>query len=309
MTHARRSCLSVPGTQQRFHDKAEESSADMVMFDLEDSVVPAAKARGREMVVAALRGHEYAGKLRSVRVNAGDSQWCFEDIRAVVEGAGERLDTIVLPKVEGARHVHFADVLLRQLEAAGGLERRIGLEVQIESARGLESVSEIASASPRLESLIFGPGDLMATLGVPELTIGRTPDYSGEFFHYVHWRILVAARANGLQAIDGPYAQVRDLEGLRRSALPAAALGYDGKWALTPNQAEVLNEVFAPRQEDFDKAAAILDAYAHATGVEQTGAVMLGEEMIDEASRKLAAVMVERGRAAGMTARPWQPAT
>jgi citrate lyase subunit beta/citryl-CoA lyase len=303
----RRSCLSVPGTQQRFHDKADAAAADEIMFDLEDSVAPAAKARGREMVVAALRGHEYAGKVRGVRVNACDSQWCFEDLQAVVEGAGDRLDTVVLPKVEGPRHVHFADVLLTQLEARAGLERRIGLEVQIESARGLEAVSAIAAASARLESLIFGPGDFMATLGVPELTIGRTPDYPGEFFHYVHWRILVAARANGLQAIDGPYAEVRDLEGLRRSAAPAAALGYDGKWALTPNQAEVLNQVFAPRQEDFDKAAAILEAYARATGVEETGAVMLGAEMIDEASRKLAEVMVERGRAAGMTPRRWQP--
>jgi citrate lyase subunit beta/citryl-CoA lyase len=143
----------------------------------------------------------------------------------------------------------------------------------------------------------------MATLRVPELTIGRTPAaYPGEFFHYVHFRILVAARAHGLQAVDGPFAQVRDLDGLREGAEKVAALGYDGKWALNPAQAEVLNAIFAPSQRDFDRASAIVDAYERAAGADETGAVMLGDEMIDEASRKMAAVLVERGRAAGMRA-------
>jgi citrate lyase subunit beta/citryl-CoA lyase len=222
----------------------------------------------------------------------------------VVEGAGHRLDTIVLPKVEGPADVHFADRLLSQLEAKLGLGHRIGLDLQIESALGLENVELTAAAAPRTLALHFGPGDFMATLRVPELTIGRTPAaYPGEFFHYAHFRILVTARAHGLLAVDGPYAQVRDLDGLRSSAEKVAALGYDGKWALNPVQAEVLNAIFAPSPEDFDRASLIVEAYERATAAGDTGAVMLGDEMIDEASRKMAAVLVERGRAAGMRAR------
>lgn len=300
---ARRSCLSVPATQARFHEKADQSAADMVIFDLEDSVVPTAKERAREMAVEAMRTFGYEGKVRAVRVNDCDSHWCHADIAAVVAGAGDRLDVLVVPKVEGPEHVHFVDVLLGQLEREHGLQRRIGLEVQIESSRGLERVGEIASAASRLETLVFGPGDLQASLGAPGLEIGTTPPgYPGEFWHYAHFRILVAARANRLQAIDGPYSAVRDLEGLRASAARTAALGFDGKWALTPAQAEVLNEVYSPTQEDFDRALAIVEAYARATDLEATGAIMMGDEMIDEASRKQAAAMVERGRLFGMKA-------
>ena len=301
----RRSCLSVPATQPRFHAKAAASGADMVFFDLEDSVAPAAKARGRELAVAALREHPMEGRVRGVRVNDCETPWCHEDLSAVVEGAGDRLDVVILPKVEGPAHVHFADLLLSQLERRHGLGRRIGLELQIESAQGLERVSEIAAASDRAQALIFGPGDLQASLGVPALSIGRTPDdYPGEFWHAVHFRILVAARAAGLAAVDGPYGAIRDEAGLRRSARRSAAIGFDGKWALSPAQVPVLNEAFAPTQADFDRATAIVEAYAHATGVEETGAVMLGDEMIDEASRKLAEVMVARGRAFGMAPSP-----
>ena len=301
---ARRSCLSVPATQPRFFEKADGSAADLVFFDLEDSVPPVAKERGRELAVQALRTFEFRGKSRGVRVNACDSRWCFDDLRAVVEGAGDRLDTVVLPKVDGPPDVHFADRMLSQLEAKLGLTRRIGLDLQIESALGLENVELTAAAAPRVLALHFGPGDFMATLQVPELTIGRTPSaYPGEFFHYAHFRILVAARAHALQAVDGPYAQVRDLEGLRAAAEKMAALGYDGKWALNPAQAEVLNAAFAPSQEVFDKASAIVEAYERATAAGDTGAVMLRDEMIDEASRKMAAVLVRRGRAAGMQPR------
>ena len=297
----------MPATQARFFEKADRSVADMVFFDLEDSVAPSAKERGRELAVEALRTYEFQGKARGVRVNACDSSWCFDDVRVVVEGAGDRLDTIVLPKVEGPGDVHFADRLLSQLESKLGLGRRIGLDLQIETALGLENVGLTAAAATRIVALHFGPGDLMATLRVPELTIGRAPAaYPGEFFHYAHFRILVAARAHGLQVVDGPFAQVRDLDGLRESAEKVAALGYDGKWALNPAQAEVLNAVFAPSQRDFDRASAIVDAYERATA-SQEGAVMLGDEMIDEASRKMAAVLVERGSAAGMHAHARPP--
>ena len=305
---ARRSCLAVPGSQPRFHAKADQSPADQIFLDLEDSVAPGAKVKAREQVVEALRTYDFAGKVRTVRVNACDTRWCYEDIISVVEGAGDRLDCLMIPKVEDVDHVNFVDNLLNQVEWKLGLERRIGLELQIESARGMENINAIAGASSRAEALIFGPGDFSASLRLPELTVGRLqPDYPGDFWHYFLARVLVAARANGLQPIDGPYVQIRDTEGLRTFAQRSAMLGFDGKWALNPVQIDVLNEVFSPRQEDYDKAVAILDAYRQATDVEMTGAVMLGDEMIDEASRKMALVMVERGESFGMKARPWTP--
>ena len=307
---ARRSCLAVPGSRPRFHAKADQSAADQVFLDLEDSVAPGAKVEARGQVVLALRTYEFAGKVRTVRVNACDTRWCYEDIVTVVEGAGDRLDCLMIPKVEDVSHVHFVDHLLNQLEWKLGLERRIGLELQIESARGMENINAIAGASARAETLIFGPGDFSANLRLPELTVGRLqPDYPGDFWHYFLARVAVAARANGLQPIDGPYTQIRDVEGLRTFAKRSAMLGFDGKWALNPDQVGVLNEVFSPRQEDYDKAVAILEAYRQATDVEQPGAVMLGDEMIDEASRKMALVLAERGASFGMIAHPWSPSS
>ena len=299
---ARRSCLTVPASRPRFLEKADGSAADVVVLDLEDSVAPSAKEQARDAAVGALRTYAYRGKVRAVRVNALDTRWCLDDVRHVVEGARDRVDLVVLPKVEDVDHVHFADHLLAQLERKLGLERPIGLDLQIETARGLEHAARIAGASPRNRALVFGPGDFAADLRMPGLTIGGLrPDYPGELWHSFQARILVAARAAGLDAIDGPFAQVRDLEGLREAARRAALLGYDGKWALNPAQVDVLNEVFAPSQEDFDRASAIVDAYRHATDA-ATGAIVLGDEMIDEATRKLAMVTVERGRALGMRA-------
>jgi citrate lyase subunit beta/citryl-CoA lyase len=304
----RRSCLAVPGSQPRFHPKADQSAADQIFLDLEDAVAPAAKESSRALVVEALRTYEFRGKTRVVRVNGCDTQWCYADIIEVVEGAGDRLDCLMIPKVESVADVHFVDTLLTQLEQKHRFSRRIGLELQIESARGMENIEAIAGASSRAETLIFGPADFSASLQMPELTAGRLkPEYPGDFWHYFLARIVVAARAHGLQAIDGPYAQIRDIEGLRTFAQRAAMLGFDGKWALHPGQIEVLNEAFSPRQEDFDKACAILDAYREATDVAKTGAVMLGDEMIDEASRKMALVIVERGRSFGLQGRPWSP--
>jgi citrate lyase subunit beta/citryl-CoA lyase len=298
----------VPSNQSRFFTKADQSTADQVFLDLEDSVAPAVKVEARQQVVAALREHQFSGKVKSVRVNGCDSKWCYEDIASILEGAADRIDTLIIPKVESTDHVHFVDVLLSQIELKLGIDRRIGIELQIESARGMENVGSIAGASPRTETLIFGPADFLASLRVPELTVGALkPEYPGDYWHYFLARIVVAARAHGLQAIDGPYAQIRDLDGLRTSAERSAMLGFDGKWAVSPQQIEVLNAAFTPRQRDFDKATAILDVYRRATDVDGTGAVMLGDEMIDEASRKMAAVMVERGKALGMKAHPWSP--
>jgi citrate lyase subunit beta/citryl-CoA lyase len=296
----RRSCLSLPATRPRFHDKAEELAADELVFDLEDSVAPAAKQEGRAAVVKALQSHAYSGKLVSVRVNAVDTPWCFDDVVTVLEGAGNRVDCVVLPKVQ-ASHVHFLDHLLNQLERKLGLEQRVGLELLIESAGGLSQVEKSAAVSDRTQALLFGPGDLAASLQMPDLTIGQEHnEYPGHLWHYAMSRILLAARTNGLQAIDGPWARVHDIEGLRQTARLAATMGFDGKWAINPGQIEVLNEAFSPSQANFERASEILDAYALATEGEHTGAVMLGEEMIDEATRRMAEVTVGRGRALGM---------
>jgi citrate lyase subunit beta/citryl-CoA lyase len=220
----------------------------------------------------------------------------------MVEQAGETLDCLMIPKVEYATDVTFVDDLLRMIEDTIGLERRIGLELQIETAMGLTNIDDIAQASDRSETLIFGPADMSASLGLPTVTAGLPmPGYPGDHWHYVLSRILVAGRAAGLQVIDGPYLVIKDLDGFREMALRARALGYDGKWALHPGQIDVLNEVFTPSQDEYDKAEAILEAYADAADVQLTGAVMFGTEMIDEASRKMAAQLAMRGRAAGMS--------
>jgi citrate lyase subunit beta/citryl-CoA lyase len=218
-----------------------------------------------------------------------------------VEAAGGHIDCIMVPKVEHAHEVMFVDHMLRMIEANVGLERKIGIEVQIETATGLRNVYELADASDRTETLIFGPADMSASLGLPTVTAGLPmPDYPGDHWHWVLETILVAARDAGLQAIDGPYLLIKDLDGFREMALRARALGYDGKWALHPGQIDVLNEVFTPTQEEYDKAEAMLEAYRHATDVDRRGAVMFGNEMIDEASRKMALRLAERGRAAGL---------
>ena len=306
----RRSCLAVPGSQPRFHAKADQSAADQIFLDLEDSVAPSAKVTARAQVVEALHTYDFKGKIRVVRVNACDTKWCYEDIIQIAEEAGDRLDCLMIPKVEDISHVHFVENLLNQIEWKLGRSRKLGLELQIESARGMENISSIAGASTRIEALIFGPADFSASLQHPELTVGRLkPEYPGDFWHYYLVRMVLAARANGIQPIDGPYAQIRDTEGLRTFAERAAMIGFDGKWALNPVQIDILNEAFSPRQEDFDKAVAIVESYRKATEEDAVGAVMLGDEMIDEASRKMAVVMVQRGEAYGMKSRPWSPAS
>ncbi len=300
---ARRSCLAVPGSNPRFLDKAQGLAADEVFLDLEDSVAPGAKDEARRNVVAALREGDWTGKTVVVRVNDLTTRWTYRDVIEVVEGAGDRLDCLMLPKVGDASHVAWLDTLLGQIERATGLpEGGIGIEAQIEDARGLVNVDDIAASSPRLETLVFGPADFMASIGMRTLVVGEQPPGYGEgdAYHYILMRILMAARAHGLQAIDGPYLQIRDLDGFRRVALRSAALGFDGKWVLHPSQVEAANEVFSPSQEDYDHAELILDAYEYYTTVEKRGAVMLGNEMIDEASRKMALVVAAKGRAAGL---------
>jgi len=285
--------------------KAKGLPVDQIFMDLEDSVAPIAKEEARQNVVAALNEGGLEGKVRVVRVNDLTTQWTYRDVIEVVEGAGANLDCIMLPKVQTAEQVAWLDMTLTQIEKTLGLEvGRIGIEAQIENALGLVNVDAIAQASPRVETIIFGPADFMASINMKSLVVGeQPPGYDvGDAYHYILSRILMAARAYDKQAIDGPYLQIKDVDGFRRVAGRSAALGFDGKWVLHPGQIEAANEVYSPNQEDYDHAELILDAYAYYTSAEggARGAVMLGDEMIDEASRKMALVMSGKGRAAGM---------
>jgi len=302
VTRPRRSCLSVPGSSPKMLSKAPGLPADEVFMDLEDSVAPGAKEEARGNVVQAVKEGDWTGKTLVVRVNDVSTRWCYRDVIEIVENAGQFIDCLMVPKVQDAGQVRFVDELLRQIEDTTGLDRRIGLELQIETATGLRNIHEIAHASDRAETLIFGPADMSASLGLPTVTAGLPmPGYPGDHWHHVLMTILIAARDAGLQAIDGPYLVIKDLDGFREMSMRSRALGYDGKWALHPGQIDVLNEVFAPTQDEFDKAEAMLEAYEHATDVQLTGAVMFGTEMIDEASRKMAEQLAQRGRAAGMS--------
>ncbi|HEY8533937.1 MAG TPA: CoA ester lyase [Micromonospora sp.] len=299
----RRSCLAVPGSSVKMLNKAQGLPADQVFLDLEDAVAPLAKREARKNVVTALNEGDWGGKIRAVRVNDVSTPWAYRDVIEVVEGAGTNLDCIVLPKVQSAAHVEWLDLTLTQLEKALGLPvGGIGIEVQIEDAAGLVNVDAIAAASPRVETIIFGPADFMASLNMKSLSVGLHPDYPGDPYHYILMRILMAARTHGKQAIDGPYLHIHDIDGFRESARRTAALGFDGKWVLHPGQIEPANEIFSPSQEDYDRAELILDAYEYYTSEAggKRGAVMLGDEMIDEASRKMALVIAAKGRAAGL---------
>ncbi|MBA2311407.1 MAG: CoA ester lyase [Actinobacteria bacterium] len=298
---ARRSCLSVPGSSPRMLTKAASLPADEVMLDLEDSVAPSAKVAARAAVVHALRDNSWHHKTASVRINSVASQWAGFDLLQVVCQAGEHLDCVVLPKVEHAHEVMFVDHWLRMIESDRKLDRPIGIEAQIETALGLVNINEIANSSPRLEALVFGPADMSASLGIPTVSVGAPLEgYPGDHWHWALETILVAARAAGLQAVDGPYLAIDDLDGFKEMAKRSNALGYDGKWALHPTQIEVVNEVFTPPRDIYERAEAVLDAYHLSIENDERGAVMFGDEMIDEASRKMAARLAERGRAAGL---------
>src|SRR5687768_7097487 len=282
--------------------KAPGLAADMVFMDLEDSVAPLEKEAARAKAVDAIKNQDWGDKVLCVRVNAWDTIWTYGDVIEVVGNAGERLDEVMLPKVQSAAEVVAMDLLLTQVEKNSGLPLgHVGIEAQIETARGLINVEEICAASPRLETIILGPVDFSASMEMPSLSGGlQIPEYPGDYFHYPFMKILMAGRANGLQVIDGPYVLVRDPEGFRDFCTRTQILGYDGKWALHPDQVTILNEVFSPTQAQFDKACAVLDAYKEATEGDRKGAVMFGDEMIDEASRKVAVKMVSRGERAGL---------
>src|SRR3954467_2071212 len=300
MPRSRRTCHAVPGSSERFIAKAVGLDADEVFLDLEDAVAPNEKDSARARVIESLNALDFGAKTVAVRVNGTDTPHYYRDLIDVVERAGARLDAIMLPKVRTPGDVEMTAKLLTQLELANGLEPgRIGIEAQIEDAAGLIACEAIAAADPRMETLIFGPGDYSAAVGIPVTTIGGVPDgYPGDHLNYVYSRLVVAARAAGIQAIDGPYARVGDDEGLRERSRLARALGLDGKWTIHPGQIALVNEVFSPARDQWERAEAMLSAYdaAHRDG---HGAAVFEGEMIDEANRKMAERIAQAGRAAG----------
>ena len=285
--------------------KAQTLASDMFFLDLEDAVAPSAKVESRQAVARGLIEGDWGTRIRSVRVNAFGTPWCADDVATVVQLAGSHLDTIMLPKCSSPDQVVWLDGALTELESSLGLDSgSIGIEVQIEDAKGLTYVDAISAASARTQALHFGPGDFQASMGMPSVSLGQlNPDYPGDVLHHVYGRLLVSARAHDLPVLDGPYLAIKDLAGLSAAAKRVAAMGFDGKWVLHPDQIDVVNETFSPSQEHFDRAELILNAYDYylsdAGGAR--GAAMLEGEMIDEASRAMALVVTARGRVAGMT--------
>ncbi len=284
----RRSVLVLPGDSQRMVAKAQVVPADEVVLDLEDAVPPdpelkrAARTRLAELALQ----HPFVGRQLAVRVNRVGSREALDDLLEVVPRLGPRLSSVVVPKVQEPSEVTFVDRLLAALEPKG---HRVEIQIQIEDPRALEAVGELAGASPRLSALIFGPGDFAAAMGMPTLGIGReAPAYPGDIWHYPLYRIAVAARARGLQVVDGPYSVLDDAEGLARSCRRAVALGVDGKWAIHPAQLEAINRAFTPSSEQVEGARAVLAQLGPG------GARRMGGEMVDEASRRLAESLLTR---------------
>lgn len=299
---APRSVLICPATNPKMAAKAAASAADLAVLDLEDAVAPSEKEGARSAVAGAFMSLDWQGRPPAWRVNAAATMWCHRDLIDVVERAAGWAGLVVLPKAESAAQVAFVDILLTQLETALGIADPIALHVQIESARGLANVREIAQASPRIEALVWGPGDFAATAGIPHAVIG-VPDeydaaYPGHRFGYAMHELLVAARLAGVAAIDGPYADFRDLDGLRRSCMTARALGYDGKWCIHPGQVETVNDVFSPGDAEIADARGILDAYERATAA-GTGAVVHEGVMVDAASIRMAEATLARANRGG----------
>jgi citrate lyase subunit beta/citryl-CoA lyase len=281
-------------------EKGAASGADQVFFDLEDACAPSEKVSARGSVVEALRTLSFGETVRCVRINDVTTPWCHGDIVEIVTHAGAFLDCLVVPKVEDASHVHFVHHLLTGLELGLGLERRIGLELQIESPRGAVNVGEIAVAGDRTETIVFGPGDYAASLGIAQFEIGMIDGrYPGHQWHWVMSQVANHAHARGLSVIDGPYVDFNDEDGYRESAQRARLLGYHGKWCIHPNQIPWANDVFSPTAAEFEYARKVLDAYGQATS-NGDGAIALDGMLIDEASRKMAEATVERAVAAGL---------
>jgi len=306
-----RSELAVPGSQPALFPKALESAADYVFLDLEDAVAPADKESARRQVVAGLLEQPWRERRKtiSVRLNGIDTHYLYRDIVDVVEQAGQRLDTVLVPKVGVAADVYLIDALLTQIEAARGIPHRIGIEVLIETALGLANVEAIAQASTRLEAMHFGVADFAASMHARTVSIGGlNPDYPGDQWHAAMSRMLTACRAYGLRALDGPYGDFKDSGGFRAAARRAAALGYEGKWAIHPSQIALANEVFTPPEAEVERARRILAALDDAAR-QGRGAAQLDGRMIDAASARMAQNIVQIAQAISVPRAPSLAAT
>jgi citrate lyase beta subunit len=290
-----RSELAVPGSQPGMFRKALEGEADYIFLDLEDAVAPADKVQARLNVIAALLEFDWRerGKTICVRINGIDTHYMYRDVVDVVEQAGHRLDTLLIPKVGVPADVYLADALLTQIEEAKGIPHRIGIDVLIETALGMANVEAIAQSSRRLEAMHFGVADYAASCRARTVSIGGlNPDYPGDQWHAALSRMVVACRAYGLRAIDGPFGDFKDADGYLAAARRGAALGIEGKWAIHPSQIALANEVFTPPEREVDRARRILDALEQAAR-EGRGAAQLDGRMIDAASARMARVVVE----------------
>ncbi|WP_372886661.1 CoA ester lyase [Shimia sp.] len=304
-----RSELAIPGSQPQMFEKAAKSDVDVIFLDLEDAVAPDEKEQARKNVIEALNDIDWNTKTMSVRINGLDTHYMYRDVVDLVEQAGERLDLIMIPKVGTASDVYALDMLVTQIEDAMGHKKRIGFEHIIETALGMQNVSEIAAASKRNESLHFGVADYAASTRARSTIIGGVnPHYAvltdpaedggrgvhwGDMWHYALSRMVVAARANGLRPIDGPFGDFSDPDGYRAAARRAAALGCEGKWAIHPSQIALANEVMSPSASEVDRAQRILSAMAEAEA-NGKGAVSLDGRLIDYASIRQAEVLVQK---------------
>ncbi len=285
-----RSELAVPGSNPGMFEKALQSAADYIFLDLEDAVAPPAKIEARANIIKALkemdwRGH---GKTVSVRINGLDTHYMYRDVVEVVEEAGDKLDTILVPKVGVPSDLYMVDAMVNQIEQAKGFKNKIGLEALIETSLGMANVEAIAQYPNRLEALHFGVADYAASLRSRTVVIGGlNPDYPGDQWHASLTRMLIACRSYGLRAIDGPFGGIDDPEGYKDSARRAAALGYEGKWAIHPSQIEMANEVFSPTPAEVEKAEATMVALKEAEE-QGKGAASLNGKMIDAASERMA---------------------
>jgi citrate lyase subunit beta/citryl-CoA lyase len=296
---ARRSELSVPATSEKMMAKAAASEADLVFLDLEDAVAPSAKEQAREGAVTALRTLDWSGKTRAVRVNGVQSRWCLDDLTEVIAGAGTELDVLIVPKIKAVRDVWFVDTLLTQLEIRHGLRvGRIGLELLIEEVEALAHVDQIAACCQRVEALILGVGDLAASHGMRGTHIGTSAGYPGDIWHSARTRMIVAARVNGLDAVDGPFGEFRETSGYRRQAEWAAELGAVGKWAIHPNQVGVANDVFSPTADEIARARKVVEAL-RAAETNGEGAVAVDGTMVDAATARIFELVLERAALIG----------
>jgi malyl-CoA/(S)-citramalyl-CoA lyase len=296
-----RSELAVPGSQPALFRKALDSAVDYVFLDLEDAVAPGDKEQARRNVIQGLQEHDWRGRGKTicVRINGIDTHYMYRDVVDVVEQAGHRLDTVLIPKVGVPADVYLVDALLTQIEASRGFSHRIGIDVLIETALGMANVEAIAQASPRLEAMHFGVADYSASCRARTVVIGGlNPDYPGDQWHFALSRMIVACRAYGLRAIDGPFGDFNDPEGYVLAAKRGAALGIEGKWAIHPNQIALANDVFTPPPKEVERARKILDALDQAAK-EGRGAAQLDGRMIDAASARMAQNVVNTADAIG----------